>query len=168
MKIFCYFIFSLLLSFQANAQNANIELLDEVISEVADSVEGQQGQWRFVINDRILICIADESNNRMRIISPVTEVINLSGEELLNSLFANFHTALDVKYAISDDVLWSVFIHPLRELSKAQLIDAISQVYYAAETFGTSYSSNSLVFPTQTPQEEPETEKVKILKLQKG
>lgn len=91
----------------------------------------------------------------MRIMSPITKVSTLSGEEMLNSILANFHTVLDVKYAISEEVLWSVFIHPLKELSEAQMEDAISQVFFAAETFGSTYSSTSLVFPGKAPIQEP-------------
>jgi hypothetical protein len=60
---------------------------------------------------------------------------------------ANFHSALDVRYALSDEIIWSVYTHPLESLSPDQLKDAISQVYMAAVTFGTTYSSSDLVFP---------------------
>ena len=62
----------------------------------------------------------------MRIISLINESNNLTEDEKTLMLLANFHTVLDVKYAISDDVLWSVFIHPLKELTAAQVKDAIS------------------------------------------
>lgn len=131
---------------------------------MADTVTGQSGAWQFALKDRLLVCITDENNNRMRIISPVTEVTNLSEEQLLNSLVANFHTALDVKYAISDEILWSVFIHPLKELSETQFEDAVIQVYNAAETFGTIYSSTNLSFPGNTKKKEREP----VIKMQKG
>ena len=161
-------IFALLFTFQIFSQETNNEILEKVIIRMSDSLEGNSGNWRFSIKDRLLICITDENHNRMRIISPITEVSALSGEEILNSLLANFHTALDVKYAISEEVLWSVFIHPLRELSEAQIEDAISQVYFAAETFGSTYSSSNLVFPGSLLNQEPEEEKQKTIKLQKG
>jgi len=65
---------------------------------------------------------------------------------MLECMEANFHTALDSKYAISNNILWSAFIHPLKELTERQLIDAVSQVYSAARTFGSSYSSGALSF----------------------
>jgi hypothetical protein len=95
----------------------------------------------------------------MRIISPITESSNLSEDEKTLLLLANFHTALDVKYAISDDVLWSVFIHPLNELTYAQVEDAVSQVYYANITFGSSYSSTDLVFPEKTKKQAKQIKK---------
>jgi hypothetical protein len=42
---------------------------------------------------------------------------------------------LDAKYAISDEILWAVFIHPLKELSDKQISSAIKQVYSSAITF---------------------------------
>lgn len=156
------------ITFQTFSQETNNEVLGNVILKMADSVEGGPGNWRFFIQDRLLICITDENHNRMRIMSPVTDVSALSGEEILNSLLANFHTALDVKYAISDEVLWSVFIHPLKELSEAQIEDAISQVFFAAETFGSTYSSTNLVFPGSAPNKEPVKKKEKTIQLQKG
>jgi len=83
----------------------------------------------------------------MRIISPITESINLDEDKKTLMLLANFHTALDVKYAISDNILWSVFIHPLKELTTSQVKNAISQVYSANVTFGSTYTSTDLVFP---------------------
>ena len=109
--------------------------------------------------DRLLICITDENANRMRIISPIVERDKLDEELILNSLVANFHTALDVKYAISDEILWSVFAHPLKELREYQVEDAISQVYYANLTFGVTFSSTTLTFPGNTQKkEEPKKE----------
>ena len=95
----------------------------------------------------MLICIHDETANRMRIISPIVERSKLEEKELLNALVANFHSVLDVKYALSDEIIWSVYTHPLKELSDAQVVDAIQQVYAAALTFGGSYSSTNMVFP---------------------
>ncbi len=89
----------------------------------------------------------------MRIISPIIAQDKLAYTELIRVLSANFHTALDVKYALSDEILWSVFIHPLRELSKNQVISAVEQVYAAAATYGSSYSSTNLVFPSVKSQE---------------
>ena len=158
----------LILAMQGFAQNATNETMERKIRKVADTVSGQFGQWQFAVKDRLFSCITDENHNRMRIISPVAEIQNLSEGELENALVANFHSALDVKYAISDGVLWTVFIHPLKELSEEQIEDAISQVYYGAETLGTTYSSTNLVFPGRTPSETDEKKPVEIPKLRKG
>ena len=166
-KLF-FAVFVFFFTIQLNAQDTNTNTLDEIITRVSDTVTGQPGHWRFVIKERLMICFTDEKNNRMRIISPITEVENLPEEELINALIANFHTALDVKYAISDDVLWSVFIHPLKELTAFQMEDAILQVFNAADTFGTLYSSSNLSFPSLSNDKNKEAPKPKIIELQKG
>lgn len=146
----CYlFITTLLLSLLSFSQKMDNETLHKILEKQSDSIqkESRLGYWQFFKEDVIMVCITDSIANRMRIISPITKVENLNNELLLNSLTANFHTALDVKYAISDNILWSVFIHPLKELSQHQVEDAISQVYYANLTFGYTYSSTNLVFP---------------------
>jgi hypothetical protein len=80
-----------------------------------------------------------KKNNRMPIISPIIEVSNVDDKTLKNCLTANFHTALDVKYAIA-------------------------QVYNANYTFGTIYSSTNLSFPGAIGQEKKKPKKKIILK----
>ena len=151
------------ISFSLKAQEMNPEKLLEIITKVSDTVQSEGNSMRFMYKERFLICVHDQKANRMRIISPIVEREKIGEEELLNALVANFHSALDVKYALSDEIIWSVFIHPLQELSEHQVEDAISQVYLAAATFGGSYSSTHLVFPGNSEKKEeklPEPEKI--------
>ena len=152
LRIAVLFIFSTPF-IRLEAQELNNGTLGEIIYIVADSIKGKDGNWQFMLKDRILICIADEKNNRMRIMSPIIEQKKLTYSDMLKLMEANFHSALDVKYAISDDILWSVFIHPLKELKKAQVINAIDQVYTAAHTYGTTYNSTGLIFPNSREEE---------------
>lgn len=140
-------------------QDMNPTKLHEIIREVSDTLVTKGNSIQFVFNERPLICIFDEKANRMRIISPIIERENIEEEELLNAMVANFHSALDVKYALSDEIIWSVFIHPLKELSDHQLKDAIYQVYSASVTFGSTYSSTNLVFPGNTQKQGIEPKK---------
>jgi len=146
-------VFITIFGFNITAQNMTNESLEKILYVLSDSIQGKTGQWQFKINNRIFICITDQNHNRMRIISPIIEQDKLAYTELVKVLSANFHTALDVKYALSDEILWSVFIHPLNELSKNQVISAVEQVYAAAATYGTTYSSTNLVFPGVKGQE---------------
>ncbi len=136
------------------SQQMTSERLIEIIEQEADTIVVNNNQVRFLLNDAILICIYDENANRMRIISPIVELEKLEEDEVLNALVANFHSALDVKYALSDEMIWSVYTHPLKELSEHQVIDAIQQVYAAALTFGKTYSSTNLIFPGNTKKKE--------------
>jgi len=100
------------------SQNMNNEKLQEIITKNADTVNGVLGNWKFIHKELPMFCITDAKNNRMRIIAPITEAAQLDKDLLLDAMTANFHSALDVKYAISNGILWSAYIHPLKELSK--------------------------------------------------
>lgn len=134
------------------AQDMDNEKLDEVIHSISDTIQGGNGNWQFLINGLPIFCVTDESNNRMRFVSPIQHMEEVTAEQMEACMEANFHTALDVRYAISDDILWVAFIHPLRELQPDQALDAIAQVYNAALTFGTTYSSTHLAFPKAKPK----------------
>ncbi|WP_235016320.1 hypothetical protein [Aquimarina sp. AU474] len=146
----------LLGSFYSYSQNMNNSILQEIIQKKADTLDGVSGNWKFIYKEIPMLCVTDETNNRMRIISPITESSNLDEDLLLDAMTANFHSALDVKYAISNGILWSAYIHPLKELTPEQLENAISQVYYAAKTFGTTFSSTELLFGGNTIQKDSE------------
>ena len=159
--LYIFFFVSLLFSsVSTTAQNMDNEKLGKIIYVMADSIQGTNGNWQFMIKDRLLLCVTDSDNNRMRIMSPIIEKDKLLFNDLSVLMEANFHTALDVKYAISNELLWSVFIHPLRELNKEQVIDAIKQVYSAAYTYGDSYSSTGLIFPNKLKEKEKKIRKL--------
>lgn len=140
-------IVMILFPFLMMGQKMSNKKIDQIIATECDSIEGVIGAWQFKLMDRPMFCFTDESNNRMRIICPIAIVEKLDEEMIYDAMIANFHSALDVKYAISDEVMWSVFIHPLKELSTVQFKDALKQVYNAAESFGTTYASTDLFFP---------------------
>lgn len=147
------------LPFFVFSQNMDNKKLQNIYESVSDSIQGNAGAWQFHIKETLLISFTDENHNRMRIISPIADSNSLGDELIKASLIANFHTALDVKYAISEGVLWSVFTHPLKELSEDQVKDAVSQVYYAHINFGTTFTSTSLTFPG-SEKEVQEDEKI--------
>lgn len=120
--------------------------LDELIRQISREVDGQLGYWKFTIDGRDILVITDETHNRMRIMSPVTSQEQLDPDELVRLLEANFGSALDAKYALRDKTLWSVFTHPLGELSDEQFLDCVAQVANLANNFGQSYASSNLIF----------------------
>ncbi len=93
-----------------------------------------------------LVCVFDPTHDRMRLFSPIAAVADLTGAHIGNILEANFHTALDARYATSDGVLYAAFVHPLGALSAGELESAVQQVTSLVRTFGTSYSSGALQF----------------------
>ena len=122
------------------------ERLKKLIERLATIVEGELGFWRVRYKERELFIITDENHNRMRIMTPITEEEKLTEHHLRLVLLANFDRALDAKYALASDYLWSTFTHPLAELTDDQFIDAFKQVNRLADTYGGSYSSTDLIF----------------------
>lgn len=120
--------------------------LEALLSQQVDSIKGIPGRWHVTYRELPMMIITDENNDRMRIMAPIVDIDTLDKEVLLDCLAANFHTALDVKYAVSNDIMWSVFIHPLSPLTESELKSAIEQVYFAVATFGGSYTSTQLLF----------------------
>lgn len=120
--------------------------LESILKTQGKIIEGQPGYWRVAYQEGILLIITDQANNRMRIIMPIVEKEKITEKQYSEMLEAQFDRALDVKYALYEDVLWSVFAHPLGELTTAQFKDALSQVYYAGYNFGGSYQSTDLIF----------------------
>ncbi|WP_010521939.1 hypothetical protein [Aquimarina agarivorans] len=133
------------------------ETLENLLTKVTDSVNGYSGYWEIIHRDRQLLCITDETHNRMRIISPIIQTDSLDKELLIDALTANFHSALDVKYANSKGVIWSVFIHPLKELSENEVVSAVEQVVNAAVNFGTTFSSTEMIFGGNAQPEKEES-----------
>lgn len=166
MKPF-FFLSALLFFYTIHAQNMTTDRLHSVLQKNADEVERNANQWQFSIDDQVFICIADENADRMRIITPIAKVDQLSETQLKNALVANFHSALDVKYAISDNLIWSVYLHPLKALSEDQLTSAIRQTHRAAVTFGDTYQSSDMVFPA-AQREDHQKEKEQPVPLKQG
>ena len=61
-------------------------------------------------------------------------------------LEANFHSALDGRYAISNGMVYAAYIHPLSPLRPEEVRSALRQVAELGKTFGTTYSSGELLF----------------------
>ena len=146
-RLLILILFFVTSAIQLHAQDMTNARLEKIISSLSDTIIGQNGAWEFRIGDLPMICITDENHNRMRIVAPIAEMKDITVEQMKTAMEANFHSALDVKYAISDEVMWVVYIHPLKELQNEQTLDAIRQVYNAVLTFGTSYTSTELSFP---------------------
>ncbi len=128
------------------------EKMNKVLLREAEKVEGQAGNWRVLYKERPLIIITDENFNRMRIISPVEETSKIDEAQYKILLESNFDKALDAKYAIYEEVLWSTFTHPLGELTVEQFKDAMKQVVTLSKTFGTTYTSTDFVFGSASNQ----------------
>ena len=71
-KIFLSLILVFCFSF-GRSQKMDNKKLEKILTLVSDSVQGQKGYWQFKYFDRYFLLITDETNNRMRIVSPIVE-----------------------------------------------------------------------------------------------
>lgn len=157
------FLFTSICTAQSKRTLMNNTTIKKVLVEQVGELEGEKGSWYFLYNDRVLMVVTDEELNRIRIFTPVTEDDNLSDDNMRKMLEANFHSALDAKYSIFEGFVISVYTHPMTDMSQAQLLDAVQQVYVLASNYGDSYASTTLTEETMTSQDEannvPSTEK---------
>ncbi len=123
--------------------NARLAVL---IKRIDKAAEGKPGFWRFHVQRREVMVITDERTNRMRIIVPIEKSVNINAKQMKRMMQANFDSALDARYAIAKEVLWSAYVHPLASLRDKQFLEALGQVVNLALTYGSSYSSGGLIF----------------------
>ena len=123
-----------------------LERLDAVIRRVDADAQGLGGLWRFTVEGAVVTVVTDASADRMRILIPVRPVDGLRPQDLYRMMQANFDTALDARYAIAQEILWSTFIHPLSPLDERQFLAGLGQAVNLARNFGTSYASGLLTF----------------------
>ncbi len=141
--------------------------IGELLEKLELQMEGGDGKWRVVINNREVVIIANEAADRMRIFTPVVSASELTESILLRVMQANFDSALDARYAIAKGALWSAFIHPLRALDDETFLQALGQVVNLADTYGTTYSSGMLIYKGGDSSEIQEKELIDDL-VEKG
>lgn len=123
-----------------------IETMAEIIASLdQDAVFGPNNMGLSVGNVPVSI-VFDVGANRMRILVPIASASALDSGDLMRMMQANFDTALDARYAVANGRLWSVFIHPLSQLEKAQFVSGLAQTVTLARNYGSSYSSGGVVF----------------------
>lgn len=137
------------------AQNQSGEMsqnrLEQIFSDQVEAITGPTGAIQSQIDGISIYCISDPANDRMRIVSPISRVAGLDARVHEILLRANFHRARDARYAISEGVIFSVFLHPLSSLTAAEIEAAVEQVINLVKTFGTTFSSDGMIDPAPIP-----------------
>lgn len=122
------------------------EKLGRIIFALDPDAQPQGPGFVLTIAEVTVLVVVDRTSDRMRAMVPVAEVADLSEQDLLRMMQANFDSALDARYAIANNTLWSAYIHPLSPLKKDQFISALGQTVNAALTYGTLYSGGAMQF----------------------
>ena len=129
-----------------DARAMNNQRLDSIIRRIDRQAQSGNGYWQFTAADTPVIVITDENADRMRIMAAVAKTDELEDGMLRRLMQANFDSALDARYAIAQGTLWSVFIHPLSPLQDREFLEGLGQVVNLKHSFGSSFSSGSLIF----------------------
>jgi len=120
--------------------------MEQIVKAMAQEAEGSEGVVQFKHRDVKMYLISDVKHNRMRIIAPIVEYSKLERKHIDAAFEANFHKALDARYAVSEGVMYAAYIHSMKELTQAQIESAVSQVANLALSFGGDYSSGELIY----------------------
>ncbi len=124
----------------------NGDELGKIIAKIDEESTRDGNSVSFKVKDRDVYLVFDENADRMRIMTPIAQVGIVPDEIYKRMLQANYDAVLDPRYAIANDLIWAVFIHPLSTLTEEDFVSSIVQTVTAAATFGSSYSSGAFVY----------------------
>lgn len=125
---------------------ATLDMIDKALKEIDETIERDGNSWQFMLNETQVLVVSDPIAGRMRIMVPIIQADSLNPELLARMMQANFDSALDARYAIANGLLWGTYIHPLINLSEEQFLSGLGQTISIVNTFGTSFSSGTVVF----------------------
>ena len=122
------------------------QAMGRLIDSYVTDLEGQPGFWRGVRNEVPVFVFSDDEHDRFRIMSPIGVVEELDADLLHVLLQANYDRALDARYAMRGNELWSVVVHPLVTLAPDDLPSLFDQVVTLVKNTGSTFASTELVF----------------------
>ena len=123
-----------------------LQRLAEIISSLDPNSQTNGRQFQLTIEDVPVMVFTDEGADRMRAMVPIRAADDMTSEELMRVMQANFDTALDARYAVAQGRLWGVYIHPLSALKKDQFISGLGQAVNLAKTYGSLYTGGAMSF----------------------
>ncbi len=146
--MFRILFFTLAFTTPAFAQDTSMtaERLAQIIMDIDPDAAITPSGIELTIEDIPVLVVMAPAADRMRAMVPIASVEDVTAEEMSRMMQANFDTALDARYAVAQDRVWGVFIHPLGALEREQFLSAIAQTVNLARTYGTLYSGGAQVF----------------------
>jgi len=136
-----------------------IQALQDILSDTVQDLKGGDGHWRFTYADVQMALLTSRPHDRMRIVAPIGPEAELTGQQRKRMLEANFHSALDARYATSNGLVYVAYIHPLSPLRREEMQSALRQIAELVKTFGTAYSSGELSFGSPSPPPKSDRQK---------
>jgi hypothetical protein len=131
---------------QETDPSMTLQRMEAIILSLDEGAQSNGAAFQMTVQDVPVLILTDVNNNRMRVMVPIRGAADMTADEVLRVMQANFDTALDARYAISKGKLWGTFIHPLASLEKDEFISGLGQTVNIAKTYGTLFSGGSLSF----------------------
>jgi len=128
------------------AASMTTQAMGKLLESYVEDLDGQPGFWRGNRGEVPVFVFSDDEHDRMRIMSPIGVVEELDADLLHVLLQANYDRALDARYAMRGNELWSVVVHPLATLATDDLPNLFDQVVTLVKNTGTTFASTELVF----------------------
>ncbi len=122
------------------------ERLRAIVGRIDSSAQFNATGASFTVSGLPILFVHDVNANRMRLMSPAGEAAELSEEDLMRLMQANFESALDARYGVARGLVWSTFIHPLSTLSSEEFVSGLGQVVNLVNTYGGTYNSGVFSF----------------------
>lgn len=122
------------------------ETMEKIISVIDKDYQREGNVLGFVFREMQITIVTDVDADRMRVVIPVMEVDDLPEELWKRLMQANFDSALDARYAVAQNILWSTFIHRLSTLTKDDFLSGIGQSINIVLTFGSTFTSGEMTF----------------------
>jgi len=130
----------------SKAANEALAMIDGALKKIDKEIKRQGNIWQFTLGESRVLVVTDPLAERMRIMIPIVPAEALTPELNSRLMQANFDSALDARYAVAQNLLWGTYIHSLTGLSEDEFISGLSQTLSIVQTFGTSFSSGTVVF----------------------
>ncbi|MFN8587229.1 MAG: hypothetical protein U0704_05450 [Candidatus Eisenbacteria bacterium] len=122
------------------------QALGKLLDSYLHDFEGQPGFWRGSRQEVPVFVFSDDEHDRLRMMAPIGIVEELDSDLLHVLLQANYDRALDARYAMNGNELWSVVVHPLATLATDDLPNLFDQLVTLVKNTGSTFASTELVF----------------------
>lgn len=129
--------------------------MEAIVGKLGKNVRREGGRFGFTYEGIPMVLLSDTSHDRMRVVAPAAGIADMTEAQREAVMEANFHTALDARYAVSGDTLYACYIHPLSPLTDSEFLSGVDQVAQQVKTFGTTYNGGNLSFSGNGRREQP-------------
>ena len=132
----------------ADAESAGMTQyeMEIVFAGEVEKIEGPAGAIRTQIDTFNVYLVSDVGFDRMQILMPIARTDGLDRRVFNALLEANFQKTLDARYAVSEGVVYGIYLHPISTLTPAMIRSALEQVVNLGRTYGTTFSSQTQPF----------------------